>query len=52
MPSILHGKDFSKKQTIPHIGYLSGAGVMHLENVFTEELKNLVFEKAKTSKLK
>jgi putative ABC transport system substrate-binding protein len=51
MPSILHGKDFSKKQTIPHIGYLSGAGVMHLENVFTEELKKLGFREGKNVKI-
>ena len=43
IPSILYGKDFSKKQTFPHIGFLSGAGALHLEKAFTEELKKLGF---------
>lgn len=33
-----------KKQNIPRIGFLSGAGTMKLENVFTDELKKLGYE--------
>jgi putative ABC transport system substrate-binding protein len=40
-PSILSGKELSNKQPIPRIGFLSGAGPLHLEKVFTEELKKL-----------
>jgi putative ABC transport system substrate-binding protein len=34
--------------TIPRIGFLSGAGPLGLEKVFTEELKKLGFEEGKT----
>jgi putative ABC transport system substrate-binding protein len=50
-PSILQGSDFSKKQKMPHIGYLSGAGVLHLENIFTEELKKLGFRDGENVKI-
>ena len=45
--SILYSKELSNKQTVPRIGFLSGAGPMHLEKVFTEELKKLGFEEGK-----
>jgi putative ABC transport system substrate-binding protein len=37
----------SNGQTIPRIGFLSGAGPMQLEKVFEEELKKLGFEDGK-----
>ena len=46
-PSILYGKELSIKQSIPRIGFLSGAGPLHLEKVFTDELKKLGFQEGK-----
>ena len=42
-PAILYHSSFSKKQTIPRIGYLNGAGDLHLETFFKEELFKLGF---------
>lgn len=50
-PSILYGSDFSTKRTIQRIGFLSGAGVLHLESVFTEELKKLGFTDGENIKI-
>jgi putative tryptophan/tyrosine transport system substrate-binding protein len=50
-PSILHGGDSSIKQAIPRIGFLSGAGALHLENAFTEELKKLGFSDGENIKI-
>jgi putative ABC transport system substrate-binding protein len=47
VPSILYGKKLSNKQPIPRIGFLSGAGPLHLEKVFTDELKKLGFQEGK-----
>ncbi len=47
VPSILYCKALSNEQTIPRIGFLSGAGTLHLEKVFTEELKKLGFQEGK-----
>lgn len=43
-PAILYHGSFSKKQTIPRIGYLSGLGVLHLETFFKDELLKLGFK--------
>ena len=43
VPSILWGNEFSRMQNIPRIGFLSGAGAMKLEKVFTDELEKLGF---------
>jgi putative ABC transport system substrate-binding protein len=47
VPSILYGKELSNKQPIPRIGFLSGAGPLHLEKVFKEELEKLGFQEGK-----
>jgi putative ABC transport system substrate-binding protein len=46
-PSLLCGKETSNKQAIPRIGFLSGAGPLQLEKVFTDELKKLGFHEGK-----
>ena len=43
VPSILLGKEFPRAQNIQRIGFLSGAGAMKLEKVFTDELEKLGF---------
>lgn len=40
-----------RRTPIPRIGYLSGAGVMHLENVFMDELKKLGFREGENVKI-
>ena len=42
-PAILSLSSFSKKQTIPRIGYINGKGDLHLETFFKEELFKLGF---------
>ncbi len=47
LSSISFSKQLEKTQTIPRIGFLSGAGPLHLEKVFTDELKKLGFQEGK-----
>jgi putative tryptophan/tyrosine transport system substrate-binding protein len=47
VPSILYCKESANKETIPRIGFLSGAGPLHLEKIFTDELKKLGFQEGK-----
>lgn len=42
-PSILYGNGFSKRQTVPRIGYLNGKSELNLETYFIDELKKLGF---------
>lgn len=51
VPSIFYKNAFLKKQLIPRIGYLSGAGVLNLENVFTEELRKIGFRDGENVKI-
>jgi putative ABC transport system substrate-binding protein len=46
-PSILYGNGFSKRQTIPRIGYLNGKSALNLETYFIDELKMLGFIEGK-----
>jgi ABC-type uncharacterized transport system substrate-binding protein len=46
-PSLLYGNGFSKRQTIPRIGYLNGKSALNLETYFIDELKNLGFTEGK-----
>ncbi len=39
-PPVLYGNSFVKK-AVPRIGFLNGAGVLQLENAFTDELQKL-----------
>ncbi|HTF20793.1 MAG TPA: hypothetical protein VK658_22120 [Chryseolinea sp.] len=41
VPSVLYSNTFIKKNEIHRIGFLSGAGVLQLEKVFTDELQKL-----------
>ena len=47
VPSVLYCKELLNKQSIPRIGFLSGAGPLHLEKVFTDELEKLGFQEGK-----
>lgn len=47
-PSLVRGSGFFRNQTVPRIGYLGGAGVLGLENVFNEEMATLGYAKGAT----
>lgn len=47
-PSITYGSDLFRNQAVPRIGYLGGAGVLGLENVFQQELATLGYIEGKT----
>lgn len=46
-PSIVRGSTLFTNQAIPQIGYLGGAGVLALENVFREEMATLGYAEGK-----
>lgn len=44
LPLMAEGHRGLTPQTVPRIGYLGGAGVLHLEEAFTQELQTLGFQ--------
>lgn len=47
MPSIVRGSSFFRNQAIPRIGYLGGAGMLSLEEVFHQEMTKLRYTEGK-----
>lgn len=51
LPATLYSQGVSMKETVHQIGFLSGAGSLHLEDIFINQLKSLGFEEGKNLRI-